>query len=152
MLCYRGEANSIQLCDKHSANSRTLSIDYWYFKENSLSILLRRVSLMPQWMPNSVQMWRMFCLTSTPHESFVFAFKCKHGLKISMCCLKAKNRTYLKFSIKLGEGLQKYCLLQKSLMCCKCLSRVVRATHTAQRLPTLVINRAEYLWHFYFLV
>ncbi len=31
-MCYIGESNSIQLCDKSLANSQMLSVDCWYFK------------------------------------------------------------------------------------------------------------------------
>ncbi len=32
-------------------------------------------------MPNSVQMYHLFCLASLPHVSIAFAFGCKSGLK-----------------------------------------------------------------------
>ncbi len=61
------------------ANSHTLSVDWQYFKGNPHSIHLCRVYSMPWWMPNSVKMYRTFCLTSLPHVSFVFTFRCKPG-------------------------------------------------------------------------
>ncbi len=39
-----------------------------------------RVYSLPQWMPNSVQMYHTFCLTSLLHALFTFAFWCKPAL------------------------------------------------------------------------
>ncbi len=79
-MCYRGETNSIRLCDECSANSQILSTICQYFKGNLHSICLCRVYSMLQRMPNSVIMYYMFCLASLPHASFVFVFRCKPGL------------------------------------------------------------------------
>ncbi len=84
-MCYKDETNSIQLCGEHSVNSRMLSVDCRYIKENSHTI--RRVDLLPQWMPNSVRMYHAFCLVSHPHTSFTFTFRCKPGFTVP-CSLK----------------------------------------------------------------
>ncbi len=80
-MCYWGEANSIQLCDECSVNSRMLSINCWYLKENLHTTPICRVDSLPQPMPNSVRMYYTFCLASRPHTSFAFAFSCKYDLR-----------------------------------------------------------------------
>ncbi len=39
-MCYRGEANSLRLCDECLANSRALSVNCWSFNGNSQTIHL----------------------------------------------------------------------------------------------------------------
>ncbi len=102
-MCYRGKENSIRLCDKHSTGSRTLLIDCWYFKGNSHSIRLCTVFSMPRWMPNSVQMYHIFCLASLPHVLFVFSFRC------------AQLWTYMRCFVRLAIHLpQKWLLNMKN--------------------------------------
>ncbi len=80
-----GEANNIRLYDKCSADSRTLPVNCRYFKGNSHSIYLCRIYLMPRLMPNSVQVYDMFSLTSLSPASFTFAFRCKPGIRVTIC-------------------------------------------------------------------
>ncbi len=49
-----GEANSIRLCDEHSANSRMLSVECRYIKGNSRTMRLCRVDSLPR-SPNSTR-------------------------------------------------------------------------------------------------
>ncbi len=69
-----------------------LSVDCRYFKENSNTIRLYRVDLLPRRMPNSVQMYHTFCLSSHPHTSFTFAFRCKPGLMLRLNWRIYRNR------------------------------------------------------------
>ncbi len=67
-----------------------LSIDCWYIKGNSHTICLCMINSLPRRMPNSIRMQHTFCLTSRPHASFVFAFRCKPGLR---CSIKISSST-----------------------------------------------------------
>ncbi len=66
--------DSIQLCRKHSANSRMLSIDCRYFKGYSHSVCFCRFYSLPRQVPNSLQMYHTFCLASLPDALFMFTF------------------------------------------------------------------------------
>ncbi len=72
-----------------------------YLKGNLHTIRLYMVDSLPGRMPNSVQMYHMYCLASCPHMSFVFAFGCKHGLTIFLNISFKFLRNFLKFPTEL---------------------------------------------------
>ncbi len=105
-MCYQSEANSILLCDKHSTNSRMLSINCRYFKGNSHMIHLN-VHVHDSF--NSLGTGLIRCLgecqtiyeRTTPniHIAFtcricvLFAFRCKPSLKIHFLWRLRHNTT-----------------------------------------------------------